>query len=201
MEGVVAFTGAGISKASGIPTYEERPELRDLFSLEYFMEEPEEFWRKYRGLLETWGRARPNPAHLILAEMDIPVITQNIDRLHSRAGSRTVIELHGRYDQSVCTGCGRVVPVSAKSSSRCDYCGSYLKPDIVFYGEAVKHWDEAERLMAEANKLVVVGTSLEVYPAALLPELASRRGAEVMVVNSEAERQLPNILKTIAAGR
>lgn len=195
---IVAFTGAGISAASGIPTYQERPWLRTLFTNIYLESQPQRFFAEYFELMQLLDRARPNPAHNALAQYQIPVVTQNIDRLHQKAGSRTVVELHGAYNRFFCTSCRAVYSnyiMQKPTQPQCPKCRqTALRPDVVLYGEDIKDWRKACQLTEQADILLVIGTSLEVYPAALLPELARRSGSRVITINENAEVQLPQLL-------
>ena len=144
--------------------------------------------------------ARPNPGHRALAELERmgvlkAVITQNIDNLHHRAGSRLVLELHGTMRSATCTGCQRSWPTSKMASSfvesgaipRCTACGGIIKPDVVLFGDMlpVGILLEAESQADRCDVMLVAGSSLEVYPAADLPAQAGRHGAEIVIVNLE----------------
>jgi NAD-dependent deacetylase len=197
---VLVLTGAGISAESGVPTFRGpgglwrsfRPE--DLATPKAFASDPRLVWEWYawrRGLIAP---LRPNRAHQSLAALEDRVAgmllaTQNVDGLHAVAGSRAMVELHGSLWRVRCTGgCGRVaddrrVPLP-EIPPRCD-CGALLRPDVVWFGEALP-WDALARAAAaarEAEVVLVVGTSSLVYPAAMLPDLARERGAFVIEVN------------------
>lgn len=203
---IVALTGAGISRPSGLPTYTERPELRELFSSILKFD-----WYKYIKLYEEMAAANPNKAHYSLAKAGIPVITQNIDRLHEMAGSEKVLHLHGCFDRSVCMDCGwkslgwdspredfNIKLLYLRSGIKffkCPHCGAWLRPDIVFYGEDLKDWWKAVDWVAEAKTVLVIGTSLKVRPFNVLPEMAWRNGAEVIKINERAEVEVPKILE------
>ena len=187
-DNIVFFGGAGVSTESGIPDfrsekgvfkslekYGHSPEY--LVSHTYYMNHPEEFFNYYKENL-IFKDAMPNPAHLKLAELEKAgklkaVITQNIDGLHQKAGSKNVLELHGSIHRNYCQRCGRFYAADyvkeSKSIPRCS-CGGIIKPNIVLYGEALN--DEllcdAREYIAYADLLIVVGTSLTVYPAARL---------------------------------
>ena len=181
---IVFFGGAGVSTESGIPdfrsqdglynqTYRYPPE--EIISHHFFMENPEEFYRFYRDKMIA-ADAQPNPAHVKLAEMEQKgkldaVITQNIDGLHQKAGSHNVLELHGTVLRNYCLDCGKAYGLEAVTQShgipRCS-CGGMLKPDVVLYEEGLDSHvlEESVRYMAQADLLIVGGTSLVVYPAA-----------------------------------
>lgn len=197
-EHVVVLTGAGVSTAAGIPDFRgphglyatgKYPADR-VFDSGYFPHHPELFYGFSRELLPLLDAAEPTFTHRWLAELEQQgrlrgVITQNIDMLHTRAGSRAVLELHGSYRTARCLTCARDcdlqelrLRMARQSVPRCD-CGGLLKPDIVFFGDAVRHLDEAARWVTEAGLLLVIGSSLTVWPAAGLPALC--RGAVVVI--------------------
>src|SRR5215218_1305689 len=186
----VALTGAGVSTESGIPDFRSRDGLwAQLDPLEYgsidaFRADPGKVWRFYAPRFAMLTEAAPNAAHIALAELERrallrSVITQNIDLLHQRAGSRDVVEVHGSIATSTCGHCGarfeleRVVRAIETGGGvpRCDACGAVLKPDVVFFGELLPRqaFERAVALARDAALLLVVGSSLEVYPVAGLP--------------------------------
>lgn len=204
----VALTGAGISAPSGIPTFQgswkDRP-IRDFLTRRYFKAHPEEFFELYMEMV-GWCRKPVNAAHLKLAEWDLPIITQNIDGLHTRAGSRNIIEMHGTLSRVVCRHCGSVMDAEdfvekirpayesgdkkAKNQAiRCE-CGKIYDTDVVLYDDSVHGVEAAWSLAEKCDLMLVVGTSLTTYPAAMLPEVAARHGAEVILVNDDCIRQL-----------
>ncbi len=195
---LVVLTGAGISEESGVPVFRGKEGLwegvrpEELATPAAFLRDPEKVWRWYCWRREIIARARPNRAHELLAKMekehDLWVITQNVDGLHQRAGSRRVIELHGNIWRLRCPSCGKVWedPGACRSiPPRCPRCGSLARPDVVWFGEALPA--EALRrsfeLARQADVFVVVGTSGVVQPAADLPFIAKNSGARVIVVN------------------
>ncbi len=199
----VVLTGAGISTESGIPDFRspgglwERFDPLDYGSLDSFRANPARTWEFYGPRFAMLTQAEPNPAHHALAELERAgvvqaVVTQNIDRLHARAGSRDVIEVHGSIQTSSCSRCGaayeldHVLPALERDGvPRCDRCGAVLKPDVVFFGELLPPAaiDRATELAAGAGLLLVVGSSLEVYPVAELPSATLRGGGSLAVVN------------------
>ena len=200
----VALTGAGISEESGIPTFRgPGPGIWAEFDpMEYatlgaFRRDPEKVWTFYAPRFGMLTSAAPNPAHIALAELERrglvrAVITQNIDLLHERAGSRDVIEVHGSIRTSTCPRCGAryglddvLRLLESESAPRCARCGAVLKPDVVFFDELLPEEaiDRATALAEEARLLLVVGSSLEVYPVAGLPLLTLRAGGTVAIVN------------------
>lgn len=195
----VAFTGAGISVESGIPPFRGEGGIWERYDpqvlqLGYFHRHPKESWDAIRAIFyEFFGKAEPNEAHRVLAEweqegyLDV-LITQNIDNLHHKAGSRKVVEYHGNSSRLVCPKCGttRAVTEDVFDSlpPRCG-CGGVWKPDFVFFGEGIPAGAarESERAAEKADVMLLVGTTGEVYPAAYLPQLASYRGAVIVEVN------------------
>jgi NAD-dependent deacetylase len=201
---VVALTGAGVSTESGIPDFRSPTGIWAEFDpLEYatlgaFRRDPEKVWRFYAPRIGMLTEAEPNRAHLALAELERAglvraVVTQNIDLLHERAGSREVVEVHGSIRTSSCLACGsrypleEVVPLieAGEGAPRCPACDAVLKPDVVFFDELLPEeaMARASSLAAEARLLLVVGSSLEVHPVADLPHTTLAAGGRVAVVN------------------
>jgi NAD-dependent deacetylase len=202
---VVALTGAGISVPSGIPDFRSDGGLWDhddpmeVASLHAFQANPQRFYDWFRPLLERLLAAQPNPAHLALAALErasalTALITQNIDGLHQRAGSRGVYELHGHLRSATCLGCERQVPtapllerVRRGEIPRCD-CGSLFKPDVVLFDELLPRglFRLAQHAVETCDALIVAGTSLEVAPVGDMPLAALRHGARLVIVNQGA---------------
>lgn len=202
---IVALTGAGVSTESGIPDFRGPQGLWSLIdpklsSIEFFMDHPEEFWYFMLGVIELVRSAQPNMAHYALAELErmgklSAIITQNIDGLHFKAGSRNVIELHGDLRTVRCTKCRRVMFIDEALSiiktgifpPKCRECDSLLKFNVVLFNEPIpqsalfKAYAESE----SCDLMISVGTSLQVYPAAHLPLLAKRQGAKLAIINLE----------------
>ncbi len=198
-----ALTGAGVSTASGIPDFRgpgglwENVDAERVSSIEGLQEEPEAFYRFWLWRFEVMRQAAPNPIHTLLAELESAgmlsgVITQNIDGLHRAAGSRNVLEVHGHVRSGSCLGCGRSRPydwitdqVEAAGVARCG-CGGLVKPDVVLFGEGLgATFDEAHRSAGGADVLLVMGTSLMVWPVAGLVPLAVSRGAALIIANAQ----------------
>jgi NAD-dependent deacetylase len=200
----VALTGAGISTESGIPDFRSPTGLWAQFdpleygSIEAFRADPGRVWRFYAPRFAMLTTAEPNDAHRALAELEElkllqAVITQNIDLLHERAGSRDVVEVHGSIRSSTCHGCRRQYPLSevlllideGEGVPRCITCAAVLKPDVVFFGELLPEAaiDRAFELARGVGLLLVVGSSLEVFPVAGLPLEALEAGGRVAIVN------------------
>jgi NAD-dependent deacetylase len=163
-----------------------------------FRHHPQRFYDWLRPLLLTSQQAIPNPAHKALAEMENSgilnsVITQNIDGLHQRAGSKSVIELHGSMQRFYCPVCNEnsvnpddaIATILAESIPKCKQCGSIIRPDITLFEETlpVDSWQQAEREISNADVLLVAGSSLEVIPASSLPYEAYRNGCRIIIVN------------------
>jgi NAD-dependent deacetylase len=207
-DSVVALTGAGISVPSGIPDFRTpgtglwtNVDPMEVAHIDVFRRDPERFWHFYGDRFQTLEDKRPNAAHVALARLEEAglldaVITQNIDRLHARAGTRNLIEVHGTIDHSSCQTCGARYPldevrrrqdVDAAGIPRCT-CGQPLKPDVVLFGEylPVEALTRAEQLAAGADLLLCIGSSLEVYPVAQLPATTLAAGGEVAIVTQGA---------------
>ncbi|MGH2921921.1 MAG: SIR2 family NAD-dependent protein deacylase [Gaiellaceae bacterium] len=199
----VVLTGAGVSTESGIPDFRSPTGIWAEFdpleyaSLEAFRADPGKVWSFYAPRFSMLTDAEPNAAHRALAELERrglvrAVVTQNIDLLHQRAGSREVIEVHGSISSSSCLACGASYPLEAvvdQLGSRdipvCVQCGDVLKPDVVFFGELLPEAsiDQAYALAGDAELLLVVGSALEVWPVAELPLVTQRAGGAVAIVN------------------
>ena len=198
---MVALTGAGVSAESGIPTFRGAGGLwrnyraEQLATPDAFARDPRLVWEWYDWRRSIVSKAEPNPAHHALASFeqrtrDFTLITQNVDGLHERAGSRSVLRLHGSLWHVRCTRCGSEsentdVPLPALPPV-C-VCGGILRPAIVWFGEGLDPavWDNAEQAAERASVFLVIGTSAVVYPAASLAPLAQLSGAAVVEVNPE----------------
>ena len=199
---IVFFGGAGVSTESNIPDFRSQDGLYHLsyqyppetiLSHRFFLQKPEEFFRFYREKM-LYLEAQPNQAHLQLAKWERQgrlkgVITQNIDGLHQKAGSRHVVELHGSVLRNHCMQCGKAYTAEEMAQSqgvpRCT-CGGVIKPDVVLYEESLNGADieEAVRLIEQAEVLIVGGTSLAVYPAAGLIDYY--KGDRLVLINRDA---------------
>lgn len=203
----VVLTGAGISTPSGIPDFRSpreglwaQAEPEDVASLRAYMRDPDAFVAWLRPLLTRILQAEPNAAHRALAALEQAglvqaIITQNIDGLHQKAGSKRVLELHGHLRQATCLRCGRKVSaaglierlIDSGELPRCPACGGLLKPDIVLFGEMLPEdvLAEAEEEVARCDLTWVVGSSLAVAPASFLPRYALAHGAGLIITNRE----------------
>lgn len=200
---IVFFTGAGVSTDSGIPDFRSRDGLynqkydlppEEIISHHYFEEHPEEFFRFYRDKMLHLG-AKPNCVHKFIAECEkkhrsLGVVTQNIDGLHQMAGSEHVYELHGSVLRNYCENCSAFYPASYILEStgvpRCPKCGGIIKPDVVLYEEGLSEavLNGAVAVIQSADVLIVLGTSLVVYPAAGL--LRYFGGKHLVLINRDA---------------
>jgi NAD-dependent deacetylase len=199
----VVLTGAGISTESGIPDFRSPTGIwaeydpMEYATIDAFRRDPVKVWEFYALRFEVLTRAEPNAGHLALAELERrglvqAVVTQNIDGLHTRAGSRDVIEVHGSIRTAVCLECGERVPLDDVVAALrdhpappCPRCGEILKPDVVMFGELLPAgaMERATELAQRAALLLVVGSSLEVYPVAGLPEETVGAGGALAIVN------------------
>ncbi len=202
-EHAIVFTGAGVSAESGIPTFRgrgglwERFDPQKLATPEGFWEDPMEVWSWYKLRMELIARARPNPAHVVIARLQErglvkTIITQNIDGLHQRAGARDVVELHGNIWRVRCTGPGcrhreTLAEPPEEIPPRCPACGSLLRPDVVWFGEPLpfREWSRAVEEAERADLVLVVGTSGVVMPAGMIPYIVKRNGGVLVEINVE----------------
>ena len=199
----IALTGAGVSTESGIPDFRSPTGLWAEFdpaeyaSLAAFRADPAKVWRFYKPRISMLTEAEPNAAHRALVELETAgvvggVITQNIDLLHERAGTKNLVEVHGSIRTASCPRCGAsyardavLAKLERADAPECDECGAVLKPDVVFFGELLDPAavDRATELARGAGLLVVVGSALEVYPVAGLPEETLAAGGAIAIVN------------------
>jgi NAD-dependent deacetylase len=212
---VVALTGAGASADSGIPTFRGKDGLwnrydpRELATPEAFARDPKKVWKWYLWRRKKIAEAEPNDAHRVLARMEREglleaVITQNVDGLHQRAGSRRVIELHGNIWRDECVGCdyerlndperGEGLEYD-ELPPRCPECGEPLRPGVVWFGEPLPPdaLIRAEELSRDCDVMLVIGTSGEVRPAADLPLIARRHGARLIEINPSETQLSPHM--------
>jgi NAD-dependent deacetylase len=218
-DSVVALTGAGISVPSGIPDFRtpgtglwERVDPMEVAHIDAFREDPVRFWSFYGERFATLGGKQPNGAHLALVELEQRgllegVITQNVDMLHARAGTRELVEVHGSIATCTCLECGGSVPLeearrrvraAADGVPSCEECSSALKPAVVLFGELLPApaLERARELCEGADVLLCIGSSLEVHPVAGLPLLTREAGGAVAIIT-----QGPTPLDELAAVR
>ncbi|TFG07011.1 MAG: NAD-dependent deacylase, partial [Promethearchaeota archaeon] len=211
------FSGAGVSVESGIPPFRGENGLWNKYNpifldTTYFRAHPKESWMLIKEIFyDFFGEAEPNPAHLIIAELEKKglikaIITQNIDNLHQKAGSQNVIEFHGTSRTLTCMKCESrydsnlfldVLPPS------CPTCGGLLKPDFVFFSEPIPqkaHGDSIKNAEL-ADVFILVGTTGEIMPASLIPYVAHERGARIMEVNVQPSKYTKSIVDIFLKGK
>ena len=206
-EKIVFVTGAGISQESGIPTFRGKDGLwrkydaMKLATIDAFYEDPKLVWEWYEERRQNILAAKPNPGHLAIAELEkhkeVKVLTQNVDGLHQRAGSKLVYELHGSIITIRCTVCSfkdNITSGFPELPPLCK-CGNILRPDVVWFGEPLPQdvWQDAMLEASSCDVMVVVGTSLVVSPANLLPVYAKQNGASIIEVNPEETPMTPSM--------
>lgn len=214
---LMAFTGAGISVESGIPPFRGPGGLWTkydpaAFEIDAFLARPGESWRLIKEIFfDFLGKVAPNPAHLALAELERAgllsgIVTQNIDNLHQEAGSSVVYEFHGNMRQLRCLDCNTVVPAAGFDLSRlppvCP-CGGLLKPDLIFFGEAIpsEAYAASLALARYCEACLVVGTTGEVMPACRVPLEAKRHGALVVEINVKPSAFTGNVTDHFLQGK
>jgi len=200
---VVALTGAGVSVPSGIPDFRTpgkglwaKVDPMAVATIDAFHSDTKRFWDFYRPRFHDLADKEPNPGHTVLAELERrgrldAVITQNIDRLHRKAGSEDVIEVHGSIATASCTSCGESYPLEEVESlfdadgvATCRGCAGKVKPDVVLFGELLPAdaMARAEQLCSSADLLLCIGSSLEVHPVAGLPGLTLAQGGRIAII-------------------
>ncbi len=200
----VLFTGAGISCPSGIPDFRSADGLygekgggyspEQIISHSFFVAHPKEFYEFYKSKM-VYPKAKPNAAHRYFAKLEeegklSAIVTQNIDGLHQAAGSKNVLEFHGSVHRNHCMRCGKFFDVNyvmnSSGAPKCDNCGGPVKPDVVLYEEGIDAdvFEKSVAAIENAQTVIVVGTSLAVYPAAGL--LTGFRGENLVLVNKQA---------------
>jgi NAD-dependent deacetylase len=195
---VCVLTGAGVSAESGVPTFRgrdgvwEKYDPSELATVKGFERDPAKVWEWYRLRQRVIAASQPNAAHRVISAMEqrypsFMVLTQNVDGLHQRAGSSSVVELHGSIWRTRCSREGIVAPVSSpiEDIPPVCRCGALLRPDVTWFGEALDRaaLESAVDAAQRADAMFVVGTSSAVYPAAALPELTKQAGGAVIEVN------------------
>lgn len=185
-QNIIFFTGAGISVDSGIPTFQEQPRIRDKLTRDFANEHPEEYRDTIRQMLNSCERAKPNVAHIAIAEGGFPVITMNVDRLHTKAGSKNVIEVHG------------VLPTRKELEEELfplTYDG------IVLYGDLAPKYDDAIKMVKQLeydnSYFIIVGTSFYTGISEQLYRIAKQRRAKIEIINDNASQRVPAICKNM----
>ena len=198
---LIAFTGAGISAESNIPTFRGENGIWDkydpmILDIDYFNNNPSVCWPVIKDMFfSVIDKAEPNKAHYFLSQLEQKgilksIITQNIDNLHQKAGSKNVIEFHGNTRDLICTKCNKVYSVNdvdlKNDIPKCE-CGKVLKPDFVFFGEGIptKAYEKSISEIGKCDVMLVIGTTGEIMPASLLPYEAKNNGAKIIEINTE----------------
>jgi len=201
-ESICVLTGAGISAESGVETFRGSNGLwsklkpEELADFQAFLRNPDLVWEWYTYRKKIIHDVKPNPAHFALARLqelvrNFTLVTQNIDNLHTRAGSTHVLELHGNIERSYCIGCGKFVDhvevTPEQKVPHCRFCHGIIRPDVVWFGEMLPEgvFEAASDAATRCELFLTIGTSAVVYPAASLPLTARRNGAYVVEINME----------------
>lgn len=198
---IVFFTGAGISAESGISTFRGKDGIwnkmkpEELANFEAFMRNPDLVWEWYQHRRNIINNVTPNAGHTAIADLekyfDVSIVTQNIDNLHARAGSKTIYELHGNIERNFCVRCYTFynsADLEVKNiAPKCVKCGGLIRPDVVWFGEILPQdeFNEGEKAAEWSDICFVVGTSAVVYPAAYIPISAKRAGSYIVEINLE----------------
>ena len=207
-EKIVLFTGAGVSAGSGIPTFRgndgiwKKMKPEELANFDAFIKNPDLVWEWYLHRKKIMTSINPNAGHIAIMELEkyfsvVNVITQNIDNLHFRAGSKNVFELHGNIERNFCIGCktlysnDQLFAIIDKKNNRtphCITCNGLIRPDVVWFGESLQEniWKGAVTSVKQCDVFFSVGTSSIVYPAASLIEIARQYSAYIVEVNTES---------------
>ncbi len=191
----LVFTGAGISKESGIPTFEELGDLRLKLSRSYFRANPVDFYEVLRKIEEVAAVSEPNAAHYAIAQAGLKVITMNIDGLHRKAGSENILEIHGRMDQVYCPKCHGVYPFqSVYTSVLSTCCEKVLEPFVVLYEDALTDLDIGYQMLSDSDGLLIVGTSFYTSTASYFHDYAKALNLPIHIINADACREVPKFL-------
>lgn len=211
---VCVLTGAGVSAESGVPTFRGADGLwskfkpEELANFNAFIRNPALVWEWYSYRKKIIKEVKPNPAHYALVELEqrvsnFTLVTQNVDGLHARAGSKRILELHGNIERSYCIDCrasaSDIVLDESKEPPRCKHCGGLLRPDVVWFGEMLPEgiFEQAMGAARRCDVFLCLGTSAVVYPAASLPFEALEQGAYVVEINQEYTDLSSRVQETI----
>ena len=214
VESICVLTGAGISAESGVATFRGKNGLwsklkpEELANFDAFMRNPELVWEWYNYRRQIVHDVKPNPAHYALVRLEefvkeFTLITQNVDNLHYRAGSKKVLELHGNIERSYCIDCGKyaenVEVTTEKRVPRCLSCNGLIRPDVVWFGEMLPEgiFEAATEAASQCELFITIGTSAVVYPAAGLPMTAKNQGAYIVEVNTEPTEISHIVIETL----
>jgi len=215
---ITAFTGAGISVESGIPPFRGKNGLWSKYDpvfldIKYFQKNPKESWKLIKEIFyDFFGRAKPNAAHFAFAEMEEmgllhSIITQNIDNLHQKAGSKMVYEFHGNSRNLICINCQRKYLVQNIDLSllppKCKNCEGVLKPDFVFFGEPIPEFALTNSFVEAENAdvFIIVGTTGEIIPASLIPYEAKKNNIKIIEINTKASNYTNTITDVFLEGK
>jgi NAD-dependent deacetylase len=197
------LTGAGISAESGIPTFRGAQGLWKNYSAielatpKAFKKNPGLVWEWYQWRQDIISKANPNPAHYAVVDLEkkmerFLLLTQNVDNLHRRAGTRNVLELHGNIFRTRCLSCGEIADYEKSPETKNNtlpkcICGGLLRPDVVWFGESIPHtiWQQSQDFLKEADTALICGTSGVVWPAAAIPEIARQSNIRTIEINLE----------------
>lgn len=199
---ILFFTGAGISAESGIETFRGKGGLwnkmspQELASMDGFMRNPDLVWEWYQYRRKIVRDTGPNPGHIAISDFEkyfeeVTVVTQNVDNLHRRAGSTTILEVHGNIERNFCMDCRTFYGIEefldVEEAPKCQKCGGRIRPDVVWFGEMLPQdvFVEAERKAKLSDVCFIVGTSAVVYPAAYIPLSAKEGGSYLVEINIE----------------
>jgi NAD-dependent deacetylase len=198
---IVFFTGAGISAESGIPIFRGKDGIwnkmkpEELANFDAFIRNPDLVWEWYQHRRDIVNKAQPNAGHAAIAEFenffDVTVVTQNIDNLHRRAGSKNIFELHGNIERNFCINChtfyNSLEVEFSNTVPKCSKCGGLVRPDVVWFGEMLPQdeFSDSEKAAELSDICFVVGTSAVVYPAAYIPITAKQSGSYIVEINLE----------------
>lgn len=214
----VAFTGAGISVESGIPPFRGEGGLWNkydpkILDIDYFYTHSGRSWAAIKEIFyDHFGQKKPNKGHEVLAKWETSgllrsVITQNIDNLHQEAGSQHVIEFHGNSQRLVCVHCDSIFETSSADLTdlppRCVSCGGLLKPDFIFFGEAIPMlaYEQAAEAGKKCDLMLIIGASGEVSPANKIPQKAADHGAFVIEINRDQSLYTPKVTSLFLQGK
>ena len=198
---IVFFTGAGISAESGIPTFRGKDGIwnklkpEELANFNAFLKNPDMVWEWYQHRRNIIHETGPNPAHHAIVEFekyydDVAVVTQNVDNLHGRVGSKNIYELHGNIERNYCVDCkteydDSKIDLSTKQVPNCELCDGLIRPDVVWFGEMLPQqvFADAEKKAEQSDICFIIGTSAVVYPAAYIPMSAKQNGSYLVEIN------------------
>ncbi len=200
----IALTGAGVSTESGIPDFRGRSGIWKEFNpiiygnIEILKTNPSVFWKLGKRLAPTLIKAKPNPGHYALAELEKlgkirGIITQNIDGLHQQAGTEVVYEVHGSLRNFICMQChsnysqDEIIPKIFQGIPKCDNCGGFIKPDVILFGESLPldQIQNSQDAALKADLILVAGSALEVFPVNQIPQSVVEKGGKLVIINDE----------------